>query len=216
MNPFPEHPSLKLLPEAAVYLTDSATLVVADLHLGKSAAFRAKGLPVPEGDNARDLGRMRALVEKHGAARLAIAGDLFHAPSGITPELHDAVTAFLDAIGIPVTLVVGNHDAKIRSIPARLHPVERLELGDGMLIIHDPADADGDALHLCGHLHPIVKIPDGRRTSLRFPCFLNRGNTLVLPSFGSFTGGAVVHPKATDRVFVALRDEIIELPGNLI
>lgn len=216
MNPFPEHPSLKLLPEGAVCLTDSATLVLADLHLGKSAAFRAKGLPVPEGDNARDLGRMRALVEKTRAARLVIAGDLFHAPSGITPELHAAMDAFLNAIGIPVTLVVGNHDARVRDIPQRLHPVKLLEIANGLVVVHDPADAHGDGLHLCGHLHPIVKIPDGKRTSLRFPCFLKRGNTLVLPSFGSFTGGAVMHSKPEDRIFVTLRDEVIELPENLL
>ncbi|MES2476725.1 MAG: ligase-associated DNA damage response endonuclease PdeM [Verrucomicrobiota bacterium] len=216
MTPFSPHPSLKLLPEGAAFLTNIATLVVADLHLGKSAAFRAKGLPVPEGDTARDLGRMRALVEKHAAACLVIAGDLFHAPSGITPELHEAMDAFLDAIGIPVTLVLGNHDVKIRGIPPRLHPVKRLDLAEGLAVVHDPADATGDSLHLCGHLHPIVKIPDGRRTSLRFPCFLMRGNTLALPSFGSFTGGAVMHPKPEDRVFVALRDQIIELPGNLV
>ncbi len=215
MTPFAEHPSLKLLPEGAVYLTDSATLMVADLHLGKSATFRAKGLPVPEGDDARDFGRMQALVEKLGAARLVIAGDLFHAPSGITPELQAAMDAFLDAVDIPVTLVLGNHDVKIRSLPPRLHPVNRLELAVGLVVIHDPAEAIGEVLHLCGHLHPIVRIPDGMRTSLRFPCFLKRGNALVLPSFGSFTGGAVMHRKPADRVFVALRDEVIELPISL-
>ena len=212
MTPFPRFPALTLLPEGAVYLMDSATLVVADLHLGKSAAFRAKGLPVPEGDTARDLGRARTLVEKHGAARLVVAGDLFHAPSGITPELEAALDGFLDAIGIPVTLVLGNHDVKLRSIPARLECVRELDLGNGLRIVHDPADAVGGDFHLCGHYHPVVKIPDGKRTWLRFPCFFNRGNHLVMPAFGTFTGGAVVHPEAEDRVFLALRDQMIELP----
>jgi len=214
MNPLTDHPWLALLPEGAVFLSDSATLVLADLHLGKSAAFRAKGLPVPEGDTARDLARMRELVEKHGASKLVIAGDLFHAPSGITPDLELALDEFLDAIRIPLTLVLGNHDARLRKIPSRLHPVERLDLENGIAVIHDPADAKGEGLHLCGHLHPIVKIPDGKRTSLRFPCFLNRENTLVLPSFGSFTGGAVIRPKKHDRIFVALRDRVVELPGS--
>ncbi len=79
MNPFSHYPHLTLLAGGAVYLADSATLVLAGLLLGKSAAFRAKGLPVPEGDDARDLGRLQTLVEKHAAVRLVIAGDLFHA-----------------------------------------------------------------------------------------------------------------------------------------
>jgi uncharacterized protein len=212
MTPFAGHPSLTLLPEGAVYLTDSRTLVIADLHLGKSAAFRAKGLPVPEGDTARDLGRVRSLAEKHRAARVVIAGDLFHAPSGITPELETELDDLLNAIGIPVILVLGNHDDKLRVIPPRLESVRELELGENLRVVHDPADAGGGSLHLCGHLHPIVKIPDGKRTSLRFPCFFNYGNQLVLPAFGTFTGGAVIHPAPADRVFVALRDQIIELP----
>ena len=212
MTPFAGHPSLTLLPEGAVYLTDSDTLVLADLHLGKSAAFRAKGLPVPEGDTARDLGRVRSLAEKHGAARVVIAGDLFHAPSGITPELETDLEDFLNASGIPVTLVLGNHDEKLRAIPARLESLRELDLGSNLRVIHDPDDAHGKSLHLCGHLHPIVKIPDGKRTSLRFPCFFKHGNQLVLPAFGTFTGGAVVHPEPEDRVFVALRNQVIELP----
>lgn len=212
MTPFAEHPSLNLLPEGAVYLMDSATLVLADVHLGKSAAFRAKGLPVPEGDTARDLGRVRALVEKQGAARIVIAGDLFHAPSGITPELEAELDDFVNDIGIPVILVLGNHDEKLRVIPPGLESVRELDLGENLRVVHDPADARGGSLHLCGHHHPIVKIPDGKRTSLRFPCFFNHGNQLVLPAFGSFTGGAVVHPEPEDRVFVALRDQVIELP----
>lgn len=214
MTPFAAHPSLTLLPEGAVYLTDSRTLVIADLHLGKSAAFRAKGLPVPEGDTARDLGRVRALVEKHQAARIIVAGDLFHAPSGITPELESELGGFLNAISIPFTLVLGNHDAKLRTIPAGLDCVERLDLGNGLGIVHDPADAEGQDFHLCGHHHPVVKIPDGKRTWLRFPCFHNPGNRLVLPAFGTFTGGAVIHPGTDDRIFVALRDQVIELPKS--
>ena len=215
MNPFTEHPSLTLLPEGAVYLVDSGTLVLADLHLGKAAAFRKQGLPVPEGDTSRDLGRVRALVEKCGAAQLVVAGDMFHAPSGITPELVTELAEFLESIGIPVKLVLGNHDIKLRVMPTGFESVRGLDLGNGVSVVHDPADALGTGLYLCGHLHPIVKIPDGKRTSLRFPCFYHSGNHLVLPAFGTFTGGAIIHPKPVDRVFVTLRDQVIELPMSI-
>ena len=85
-----------------------------------------------------------------------------------------------------------------------------------MRVIHDPAQASGKRLHVSGHLHPVVKIPDGKRTSLRLPCFLLRENTLVIPAFGSFTGGAIIATHSHDRVFVVLRDEVIELPAALI
>ncbi len=213
MIPFPY---LKLLPEGAVFLTDSATLIVADVHLGKSAAFRARGLPVPEGDTARDLGRLLDLAKQNEASHLVIAGDLFHAPSGITPELEAALHRFLQQIEIPVTLVLGNHDLKLHKIIAELNPVPHLDLGEKFRVIHDPAGASGKRLHLSGHLHPVVKIPDGKRTSLRLRCFLFRNQTLILPAFGSFTGGAILSHFPDDRVFVSLRDQVVELPLELI
>lgn len=210
------HPGITLLPEGAVFLADTRTLVVADVHLGKSAAFRAMGLPVPEGDTARDFQRLLDLVGKCRPARLVIAGDLFHAPSGIDPELETALADFMKSLGIPLSLVIGNHDVKIANLPTALNNSAHLDLGDNIRIIHDPGHASGERLHISGHWHPIVRIPDGKRTSLRLPCFLLRNNTLVLPAFGSFTGGAVLSRQSDDRVFVALHGEVIELPAALI
>lgn len=216
MNPFPEIPAITLLPEGAVFLSDSATLVVADVHLGKSAAFRAQGLPVPEGDTVRDLQRLLELARKCHAAHLVVAGDLFHAPSGITPLLETAVADFILQLGLPMTLIVGNHDVKLRRFPSEIRAVASLDLGESICVIHDPAHARGERLHIAGHWHPVVRIPDGRRTSLRLPCFLYRNRTLVLPAFGSFTGGAILSPAPADRIFVAIREEVVELPPNMI
>lgn len=171
---------------------------------------------MPEGDTARDLARLAALAEKCGAASLVIAGDLFHAPSGITAELEEALGRFLTSFAMPVTLVTGNHDARLKRIPAGLRSVPHLDLGKTIRILHDPACAAGDRLHISGHWHPVVKIPDGRRTSLRLPCFLFRNNTLVLPAFGSFTGGAILSAGPDDRIFVALREEMVEIPSALL
>ncbi len=213
MNPFTEHPHVTILPEGVV-LVDT-TLIAADVHLGKSATFRAKGLPVPEGDTERDFRRLAEMVVKHRVRHLVIAGDLFHSPAGMTGELETALAEFLAEVAIPVTLVMGNHDAKLSRLPLGLVCVEYLDL-DQIRIIHDPASADTERLHISGHWHPVVRIPDGRRTSLRLPCFLYRGNTLVLPAFGSFTGGAILSAEPEDRVFVALRENMVELPPELI
>ncbi len=199
-----------------MWIEDEKTLVVADIHLGKSAAFRARGLPVPEGDMARDFDRLLELASRFHSKHLVIAGDLFHAPSGISPELETALADFIEALGIPLTLVVGNHDVKIARLPDGLNSAAHLDLGENLRIVHDPAHASGGRLHISGHWHPVVRIPDGKRTSLRLPCFLFRNHTLVLPAFGSFTGGAILSHEADDRIFVALRDEVIELPEALV
>lgn len=202
-----------LLPEGGVLLDDPArSLVVADVHLGKSAAFRARGLAVPEGDDARDLERLKRLVTTHHAGRLIIAGDLFHAAAGMTPELKQSLETFVRELAIPICLVEGNHDAKVGRQP--LPGQSLLDVAD-LRIVHDPADATAGRVHVCGHWHPVARIAEGRR-SLRMPCFLLRGTTLVLPAFGSFTGGGRIPPQSGDRCFVALREGVVELPPALI
>jgi uncharacterized protein len=205
-----------LLPEGAALLPTSRTLVVADVHLGKSATFRARGLPVPEGDNARDLARLSALIDRHDAARLVVAGDLFHSPAGLCPELEDALATFIGKHPIPLQLVLGNHDTRLPYYPAGLDVVHEC-IHEGVRVIHDPADAQPGWLNLAGHLHPVVRITVARRQSpLRLPCFLWRGNTLVMPAFGSFTGGALIKPAVGDRIFVAHQATVIELPQTLL
>jgi DNA ligase-associated metallophosphoesterase len=207
-------PEIQLLPEGAVFLPLTASLVIADVHLGKTATFRARGLPVPEGDTGRDLTRIRNLIHGMHARRVIIAGDLFHAPAGVTTDLAELLEAFISTLGIPLVLIRGNHDAKLKRLPAGLTASSYIDEGD-IRIIHDPKDASPDHLNIAGHLHPVARIPDGRRTSLRLPCFLFRERTLVLPSFGSFTGGSIIHPKDGDRIFIPLRGQVIELPDNL-
>lgn len=216
MTPLSKYPSLTLLPEGAAFLKTSSTLVVADVHLGKSAAFRAHGLPVPEGDNARDLMRLFTLARRTNAAHLVIAGDLFHSPLGMTPELQIDFASFMIALEIPLTLVTGNHDRKIFPLPPLLTSVPHLDLEENIRIIHDPEDVTGESFHISGHWHPIVKISDGGRGALKFQCFVFRHQTLVLPAFGSFTGGTPIVPRSCDRIFVPLQDAVVELPSHLI
>lgn len=207
---FHGHP-LVLHPEAAVLLEEAGDLVVSDVHLGKAAAFRSRGIPIPEGDTERDLARLLGLTRETKARRLIVAGDLFHAPAGLTPEIESHIAAFLTNLGVPLVLVGGNHDAKLKRLPVGISCVDELETA-GIRIVHDPADAGDTTFFLTGHLHPVVRIKDGKRTSLRLPCFLLRGNLLVLPSFGSFTGGATIDPQPGDRAFVTLRDRVVEVP----
>lgn len=206
--------TLDLLTGKAVLLADG-TLIVADLHLGKATAFQAKGLAIPEGDSEADLRRLGTICEHVGASRLVINGDLFHSPAGLTREIEQLIETWIAALSIPVQLVVGNHDRKLSRLPAFLNPVATTEAG-GFLIVHDPADAPTDRPAICAHWHPVARIADGKRTSLRLPCFLLRGNSLILPSFGSFTGGAIISREKGDRVFVGPGDRVIEVPQELL
>jgi DNA ligase-associated metallophosphoesterase len=206
--------TLDLFPEKAVQLADG-TLIVADLHLGKAIAFQACGLAIPDGDSKADLTRLTELCQRRGATRLLINGDLFHSPAGLTPAIEQLLETWLSSLSIPVQLVLGNHDRKLPRLPAALAAVDSVKTA-GFHIVHDPADAPPGIPAITAHWHPVARIADGKRTSLRLPCFLLRGSTLVLPSFGTFTGGAIIDREKGDHVFVAPADRVIDVPAALL
>ena len=209
-----QNQSIVLSGDGAVLLSDG-TLVVADLHLGKASAFQAQGLAIPEGDSEADLKRLKALCTWHEATRLVINGDLFHSPAGLTPHIEQLLETFVNDMRIPVELTLGNHDRKIGRIPPFLSPTDSASYG-GFQIIHDPADATKGVPSITAHWHPVVRIADGKRTNLRLPCFIVRGDMVILPSFGSFTGGQVIAPEKGDRFFVFPGEDVVEVPGELI
>lgn len=213
-----------VLPGRAALLPSSGTLLAADLHLGKAATFRHAGLPVPEGSARADLDRLARLLADTSARRLVILGDLLHAAVGCTPAVIGGFRRLRDRFpAIPFLLVLGNHD-----VAARRH-ADALGL-DGCLarldepplrFIHDASapDAAGDApgigLTLAGHVHPRARVggPCGGRVTQR--CFhldTSPGRrTLILPAFGSFTGGRAVAPASADRVWMAGDDAVVDV-----
>lgn len=206
--------SFHLLADRALMLDDSI-LVLSDTHFGKSASFRARGVPIPEGDTAEDSARILKLVSLHSPQRLIVVGDFLHAPEGKTPSILASLTEFFAQLPCGTDLVMGNHDLRAGALP-KDWPIEihdTLQLDD-LLFVHDPEDAPKNTFSVCGHLHPVARLKDGKNTSFRVPCFWLRPNRLILPSFGSFTGGAIARPEAGDRLFVPVRDKVLEIPES--
>ena len=201
-----------LLPGRAAFLPEHQVLVVADVHLGKSATFRQLGLPIPEGDTQADLSRLDHLMLTSGAQSLVVAGDLFHSSEGLTLPFLEELESWFSSRSFPVTLVEGNHDQRasraISGLTLRICPALRFGNLD---VCHDPADLSSGQPGLCGHLHPGVRLGAG----LRVPgFFLKNGEHLILPAFSEFTG---IHPVAVTRrekFFTELRDRIVEIPAS--
>jgi DNA ligase-associated metallophosphoesterase len=207
-----------LLPGRAAFLPATRTLLVADLHLGKAATFRKAGLAVPEGSAQADLGRLVRLVHETRAARLLILGDLFHARSGCTPPvLAEFAAARSRFAGTFVGLVIGNHDRALGRVPPELGIDSCLRTLDEppFHFVHDPAtgltEPDRTAFTVAGHLHPRLAIagPGGERLAER--CFVAEEHLLLLPAFGSFTGGHRIDPAPARRLWVARDDGVVEV-----
>lgn len=192
----------------ACWYPAASALMVADLHLGKAAAFRSAGLPVPDGHGARDLSLLEHLLGETGARRLVVAGDVLHAPTGITPQVDDDILAFRGRLrDVEITVTVGNHDRTLDRHATRwgMEISPSLNLGP-FRVVHSPDDLPGGRPSIVGHLHPAMRWSRPGHGSLRCRCFWWRANLqqLVLPSFGSFTGNANIKPALEDQVFPAL------------
>ncbi|MEO1403026.1 MAG: ligase-associated DNA damage response endonuclease PdeM [Cyanobacteria bacterium J06635_1] len=205
---------LHLLPDKAVYLPISKSLLVADVHLGKAETFQSFGIPVATQVNDETLQRLRHLCQQWDPQQLFILGDLFHADQALTREVLSAWTDFLRATHAQTTLIVGNHDRRLVSalgnLPMQCH-VDDLELGS-LLLSHKPAADHAASLNVCGHVHPVVCL-QSKLDNLRLPCFYldTTQKQLTLPSFGEFTGGYEVSLQAGMAAYIAVEDTVIPL-----
>lgn len=208
---------LRLLPERALLWEARETLVLADPHFGKSAAFRAGGIPVPPGTTADDLARLDALIRAHAPRRLLVLGDLLHARAGRAPELLAQIAGWRARhAALEVELVAGNHDRQAGAPPEdwRIRVHERPLREGPFLFCHEPPERAPAAGHaLAGHVHPVFSLED-RTGRLRAPCFLFGERQALLPAFGGFTGGQSVHPAAGECVYVIGEGEVVAVPGR--
>ena len=208
-----------LVPGRAAYLPATAMLLVADLHLGKEATFRHRGIPVPDGAATKDLARLAMLVAKTRARRLLILGDLFHARSGCTDRVFaEFATSREQFSRTEVLLVAGNHYRSIGRLPMGIgiDSVVRTHDEPPFHFVHEPGtplpEPDRDEpFTVAGHLHPTLAIrsPSGERIADR--CFVAEPGVLVLPAFGSFTGGHRIEPAPGMRLWVARDDGVAEV-----
>jgi metallophosphoesterase superfamily enzyme len=172
------------LPDRAVYWPSRATLLVADPHFGKAAAFRFADCscrPAPR--------RAVAAVETAGGnGRRAdrVPGDFLHAAEGRSLQMFGAVAAWRRShAAIGMTLV--------RAITTGAPEIHQRNWGsrwgcaavEGPLALaHHPVPVEGHYV-LAGHIHPCAKVRGAGRQSERLACFWFGREAGVLPAFGS-------------------------------
>lgn len=204
-----------LLASKAVYWPARKMLVIADIHFGKAAAFRALGVPVPRGTTTQNLLALDALLATYACEEIVFLGDFLHARAAHAAATVAAMLAWRARHRhVRLTVVRGNHDAHAGDPAAALgigmvdepHQVGKLSF------CHHP-DTVAPGYVLAGHVHPVYHLrADGE--GLRLPCFLPGRQRAILPSFGAFTGGHAVRPAAGERVYVTADAAIFPVPAN--
>ncbi len=205
--------------EGALFCPATRTLVVADLHLEKASWYARLGQMLPPYDSIATLTGLVRLIEKLEPRVLWCLGDNFH-DSGGPARLPRQARALLEHLAERLTLkwIVGNHDpALTESFGGSVHDEGRL---DDIALRH-MAQYGAAGPELSGHFHPKLRLTiRGRRVARA--CFVRTDHKLVLPAFGSLTGGMDAFDPAiaasTGRVTEALvvtASRILRFPNSV-
>ena len=236
--PFPviERAGFRLLlhPSGAVYLPDSRTWLVADIHFGKAVSFRTLGVPVPHGTTAGNLQRLSALLAARPSDRIIFLGDFLHSARAHAAATLAGLADWRAAHpGLQLILVRGNHDDRAGDPPASMdmQVVDEpffLDSARGRLALcHHPQQIEG-AYVLSGHWHPCITVGGRAHDRLRLPCFWfgpDRVSTQrhgfvpgkacgILPAFGVFTGMHPIDRRPDDHVYAIAGDSVRCLPSS--
>ena len=171
---------LMALPSGALFWPAERTLVVSDLHLGKSGRMaRRGGTLLPPYEVRATLEKLDADIDTTAPARVICLGDSFDDLAAVG-ELEDQARLWLAKLmaGRDWVWIEGNHDAG----PVEIGGTHRAELRIGPLTFrHIATEATAE---VSGHYHPKARLGGTAR-----PCFLVDQDRLILPAYGHYTGG---------------------------
>lgn len=176
-----------------LWLEDSATLAVADLHLGYGWAQRRRGQLGPLADR-ETYAKLIHLMDELSPRKMLLMGDIVHAPN---PGIEEAL--FIESTLREITrraeliCIRGNHDRRFHEDFAGLE-IPLLETwAEGCLtVVHGdrlPKSLDANTHLAIGHLHPAVGLEDAAGVKQKLPAFLIAGRIVVLPAFSPFATG---------------------------
>ena len=205
--------SFAMLADRALFWPRHGALIVADLHLEKASWYAGHGQPLPPYDSHDTLDRLARLATETGARAIWCLGDSFHdrdAAAHIVP----AVAARLAAQGAATRLVwiAGNHDGL--SGGAWGGEVAEEMVVDGIVLRHQCRTAE-TLPEISGHFHPKLRLTVRGRGVSR-PCFAGDAQRLILPAFGSFTGGLDVADAAIAANFSGPYQAMLAARGRLL
>ncbi len=201
------------LPEGALYWPARAALLVADLHLEKASWLASGGQFLPPYDSIATLAALETLAADTGARAIWCLGDSFHDVDGgdrLPPAARATLRSLTDRVAW--TWITGNHDPAIADTCGGAVAAEMAI--DGLILRHEADPAD-DRPELSGHFHPKLRIRvRGRQIARR--CFVASATKLILPAFGSLTGGLDAGHPAIVRAVGRTAQALVPVANRLL
>jgi uncharacterized protein len=203
----------RVVGDRALHWPARHAVLVADLHLEKASWFAARGQLLPPHDSHETLSRLAAIIAETEARQVWCLGDNFHdddGPHRMQPHARDLLASL--CLAFSWHWIVGNHDA---ALPSGIGGVILVEAElDGLILRHE-ADPLDPRPEISGHFHPKYRA-QGARGGVTRACFVAHETKLILPSFGSLTGGLSADHPALAAAMARPANALIPSRGKLL
>ena len=176
---------LKALGSGALWWPDQQLLCVSDLHLGKAERMARRGGSIlPPYETTDTLARLEQDLTQTNAQTVICLGDSFD-DLGAALSLPEDARLWITRLqaGRKWIWIEGNHDPG----PVDIGGSHLAELSlDGLVFRHiAQQNAKGE---ISGHYHPKAAV-QMRGRSISRPAFLVDSARLIMPAYGTYTGG---------------------------
>ncbi len=211
--------------DAAVVL-ENKDLLIGDLHLGLEEKMRKSGYRLMR-MHRRILAKVLDLISQTGAERLVILGDLKDSIGNPSDNELYQIDEFISEIGVPLVVVLGNHDGGLRQFleerGVTVYPSSGF-IDSGYYLYHGNARPQGDltsvkALIAC-HWHPMIRLKDkngkvySERAWIITPTEYGK-NLIMIPAFNGLLGGAT--PDEVNDSYIRIDEaEIYLMDGSFL
>ena len=191
-------------------------LIASDLHLEKGSSFNKEGTFLPPYDSLDTITRLEEIIKITSPKKILLLGDTLHDKNGLlrmSEEVKKKIFSLLKKNSF--ILISGNHDEELAFPNLKLDPYYKLR---NITFTHEMSS--NETLEISGHFHPMVNTKF-KGIRIRASCFVVTKNKIILPSFGTFTGGLDIKNNAfpniinkETKVFIIYNQQIINLKDS--
>ena len=184
-------------PEAIIYLPEFETLVVSDLHFEKGSFFASFFSPLPLYDTVETIDCLEKAIAKYQPKRIIALGDSFHDFNAGERLSEDTVKRLNNMCNKSDEWIwiLGNHD---KFFPENIcgQKAQMVKLGN----LHFSHELINQVPLVIGHFHPKMRVSTSHQR-VTGKCFIYDNGLLIMPSFGTYTGGLYIDAPEIQSLF---------------
>lgn len=173
--------------DGAAYHQPSETLILGDLHLGRTYSQPNRAYPEPEYNELRP--RLAALLDSYNPSAVILNGDTLDT----MPPEDEAVDFLVDVFdGYSTMLTTGNHDDSKKllqaALPSQFEVADETTVSDNIVVFHGHRTPTTPATtFVINHVHPRA---DGKRCTLYKQNATYNTAVIILPTFSAASTGS--------------------------